>query len=363
MDKAFSVSQVNRYIKGLLEDDALLCELKVEGEISNFKHHTSGHMYFTLKDATASINCVMFASYGLGLKFEPKNGTKVIVSGNISLYEKTGQYQLYAVYMKPVGEGDLAAAFIKLRDTLKAQGLFDDARKKQIPEDATCVALVTSPTGAAVQDMIKVIRSLNPSVKIVVVPVLVQGENAAEDIARGIQEVNEWDKISTQAIDVMIIGRGGGSMEDLWAFNEEVVARAIEASKVPIISAVGHETDFTIADFVADLRAPTPSVAAATAVPDISAQYLRTKELKNKLDTSLNRIVNAAKTRLLMSTQLLEKLSPYALWERGYAMLSSAQGNVQSVQDLAVGDSVTIHMLDGDAITEVLKISEENRRR
>lgn len=347
MDKAFTVAQINRYIKGLLEDDALLCELKVEGELSNFKKHSSGHMYFTLKDATAAINCVMFASYVAGLKFEPKSGDKVIVFGHISLYEKTGAYQLYCVALKPMGEGDLATAFMRLKESLKAEGLFEESRKKPIPEGSACVALVTSSTGAAVMDMIKVIRGRNPGVKIVIVPTLVQGENAAGDIARAISEVDSWGKA-----DVMIVGRGGGSLEDLWAFNEEIVARAIAACTIPIISAVGHEVDFTIADFAADLRAPTPSVAAAIAVADVSEQFLRAKSLHQRCERALNSTLKDVRTQLLLATQMLEKLSPYAMWERGYAMIDK----VKSIDDMSVGETITIHMQDGDARAKVLDI-------
>ena len=430
MDRAFTVAQVNRYIKRLMEKDALLCELQVEGELSNFKRHSSGHLYFTLKDASASINCVMFASYAAALftqtsqtafntpAFEPENGTKVIITGHVSLYEKTGQYQLYAVHMKPVGEGDLAAAFVKLRDSLKAQGLFDPDRKKAIPAWVRCVALVTSPTGAAVQDMIKVIRSRNPGVKIVVVPTLVQGPQAAPEIARTIRMVNEWrlsDSIPSAGqpdttcnfyagtkADVMIVGRGGGSMEDLWAFNEEIVARAIADSQIPVISAIGHETDFTIADFAADLRAPTPSAAAASAVADVSEQFLRASVLRQRADRAIKQACIMARGRLnILSghscltrpmdgiamrqlhtrqltkdmerlifthlqtcasllknrTQLLEKVSPYALWKRGYAAVCTPEGvGIRSVKELHPGQAITFHMKDGEASAEIFSV-------
>ena len=353
MDKAFTVAQINRYIKGLLEDDALLCELKVEGELSNFKRHNSGHLYFTLKDASAAVNCIMFASYASGITFKPENGAKVIVFGHISLYEKTGQYQLYAVNIKSLEKtGDLAAAFIQLRDKLKEEGLFDPTRKKPIPGWASCVALITSPTGAAVQDMIKVIHERNPGVKIVVVPTLVQGSQAAEDIVNAIHAVNCWNKA-----DVMIVGRGGGSIEDLWAFNEEIVARAIAASSVPVISAVGHETDFTIADFAADFRAPTPSAAAVAAVPDVSEHFLRAKMLRQRADRALSQASAKARARLLMAEQLLEKVSPYALWERGYALIcADNQIRVRSVEELHPKQTITIHMQDGEATAQVLKV-------
>jgi len=403
MDRAFSVAQVNRYIKRLLEEDALLCELQIEGELSNFKRHSSGHLYFTLKDAYASINCVMFASYTSGLSFEPESGNKVVITGHVSLYEKTGQYQLYAIHMKPVGEGDLAAAFIRLRDTLEAEGLFDPKHKKAIPDWVNCVALITSPTGAAVQDMIKVIRSRNPSVKIVVVPTLVQGIQAAPDIVKAIQMVNTWQKDGHANADVIIVGRGGGSIEDLWAFNEEIVARAIAKSQIPIISAVGHETDFTIADFAADLRVPTPSAAAVAAVADISEQYLRASILRQRVDRAINQACTLAHTRLRVlsdrpclnrpmdgiamrqlhiqqlvksinhsintqlkqykssldnNTQLLEKVSPYALWKRGYTAISASDGvAVRSIKQLQPGQSITLNMQDGEAVAQILNIS------
>lgn len=397
MGNAFTVAQVNRYIKRLLEEDALLCEIQVEGEVSNFKRHSSGHLYFTLKDSSAAINCVMFSSYvaGLNSNFKPENGVKVIVSGHISLYEKTGQYQLYVINMKPIGEGDLQAAFIRLKDKLEKEGLFDSSRKKAIPHWVNTVALVTSPTGAAVQDMIKVIRGRNPGVKVVVVPTLVQGSEAPEDIARAIRLVNEWQKA-----DVMIVGRGGGSVEDLWAFNEEIVARAIVDSVVPVISAVGHETDFTISDFVADLRAPTPSAAAASTVTEVSEVFVKVEALRKRADRAITHATSEAKAHLmflsdrpclkrplegivmrqlhvqqltkdleyLMSSglkerksalekqaQLLEKLSPYFLWKRGYVTVSNEDGTeVRSIKSLQKDQTITINMQDGRVEARVL---------
>ena len=258
----YTVSQINGYIKRLIDSDVFLSGLHIEGEISNFKLHSSGHLYFSLKDKTGSIDCVMFRSAAQYLEFMPKNGDAVLVGGRVSLYEKTGKYQVYVDYMQPAGLGALHAEFEKLKQKLAAEGLFDEKFKKPIPEYPKTVALVTSPTGAAVRDMIDVSRRRNPSIKLVIVPVLVQGENAAADIAKGIELVNEWG-----GADTIIVGRGGGSMEDLWAFNEEIVARAIFKSEIPVISAVGHEVDFTIADFAADFRAPTPSAAAELAIP------------------------------------------------------------------------------------------------
>jgi len=374
MHKAFTVSQVNHYIKRLLEEDALLYELQIEGEISNFKNHSSGHLYFTLKDANAAIHCVMFSSYAAGLTFEPKNGVKVIVSGNISLYEKTGQYQLYAVSIKPEGVGDLANAFDKLKQALQKEGLFDPERKKAIPDKVSCVALVTSPTGAAVYDMIKVIRSRNPAVKIVIVPSLMQGEQAALDIANAISLANQWGKA-----DVMLLGRGGGSSEDLQAFNDEIVARAIVNSKIPIISAIGHETDFTIADFVADLRAPTPSVAATIAVADVSEQLRIAKALQQRMNRALGHTIvmqrmhlqqlekavqniiptrlQSYKNTLISQTKLLDKLSPYALWKRGYVAVTDELGEgLHSVANLSPGQLIKLKLQDGEADAQIQNV-------
>ncbi|MBO5560481.1 MAG: exodeoxyribonuclease VII large subunit [Firmicutes bacterium] len=282
----YTVSQINGYIKRVFENDVFLSDLYIEGEISNFKPHSSGHLYFSLKDKTGSVDCVMFRSDAFGLSFVPENGMGVLVRGRVSLYEKTGRYQLYVSYMQPQGMGMLHIAFEQLKAKLQAEGLFDMAFKKPIPEFPETVAVITSPTGAAVRDIIKVARHRNPSVRLVIVPVLVQGENAAADIARGIEKVNRWG-----GADTIIVGRGGGSAEDLWAFNEEIVARAIFASDIPIISAVGHEVDFTIADFVADMRAATPSNAAEIAVP--ASQPL---DKRNK--TAYERINNAMAVRL-----------------------------------------------------------------
>ena len=282
----YTVSQINGYIKRVFENDVFLSDLYIEGEISNFKPHSSGHLYFSLKDKTGSVDCVMFRNDAFGLSFVPENGMGVLVRGRVSLYEKTGRYQLYVSYMQPQGMGMLHIAFEQLKAKLQAEGLFDMAFKKPIPEFPETVAVITSPTGAAVRDIIKVARHRNPSVRLVIVPVLVQGENAAADIARGIEKVNRWG-----GADTIIVGRGGGSAEDLWAFNEEIVARAIFASDIPVISAVGHEVDFTIADFVADMRAATPSNAAEIAVP--ASQPL---DKRNK--TAYERINNAMAVRL-----------------------------------------------------------------
>jgi exodeoxyribonuclease VII large subunit len=393
-----TVSQINRYIKRLLTEDALLSGVFVIGELSNVKAHSSGHLYFTLKDASAAVNGVMFRSSAQSLPFAPENGMKTVVGGYISLYEKTGQYQLYAEYMEPAGLGGLQAAFLQLREKLTAEGLFDAARKKPIPAYASHIAVITSPTGAAMWDIIRTIRGRNPGVRITIAPALVQGANAAADIARALAAVNAWGRA-----DVIILGRGGGSMEDLQPFNEEETARAVAASRVPVISAVGHETDFTIADFAADERAPTPTAAAVMAAYNLddtqkqiyaltesmrrgvfSLLAARKQKLKNltarrcmqkplepllqrqvhlqTLVKTLDRLINErlARERSLLNHKsvLLERGSPYALWNRGFAAVRAASGNaVTSVGALAVGDRVAIHFKDGQAGADVACIN------
>lgn len=256
-----TVSQLNRYIKGIIEQDNLLFRVTVKGEISNFKAHYSGHMYFALKDETAVIKCVMFRSAASTLKFLPESGQKVIASGRVGVYERDGQYQLYIDSMQPDGIGALYAAYEQLKGKLSEEGLFDEDRKKPIPKFPSKIGVVTSPTGAAVRDILNILKRRYRLSDIYIYPVLVQGDEAPGDIAKAIDYFDRsgW-------ADVLIVGRGGGSIEDLWAFNTEIVARAAANCKIPIISAVGHETDFTIIDFVADLRAPTPSAAAELAV-------------------------------------------------------------------------------------------------
>lgn len=299
--KVFSVGQINRYIKNLLENDFILNSLLVQGEISNFKAHSSGHWYFTLKDAQGAIACVMFQQDAAQVPFLPENGMQVILYGHVSLYERTGQYQLYGEFLEPVGMGALQLAFEQMKEKLAAEGLFDADYKREIPENIGCIAVITSPTGAAVRDIIQIAKRRDPRVKLAIFPTLVQGEAAAADIVRSLKLANSWGKA-----DVIILGRGGGSMEDLWAFNEEVTARAIFASEIPVISAVGHEPDFTIADFVADLRAPTPSGAAELAVPDRAEYALNLRTLDARLHTAAHR--RAEQQRKLLDG-LQERLS------------------------------------------------------
>ncbi|WP_223066546.1 exodeoxyribonuclease VII large subunit [Paenibacillus caui] len=276
--RIYSIKELNRYIRMKMESDPLLSEVWIRGEISNFTHHSSGHMYFTLKDADSRIKCIMFASHNQRLPFMPKEGARVIARGNVSVYERDGQYQFYATHMQPDGIGSLYLAYEQLKKKLELEGLFDPDRKKEIPKFPRSIGLVTSPTGAAVRDIMITLQRRYPQAHIVLYPVLVQGKGAAPSIVKAIRELN----IMNEA-DVLIVGRGGGSLEELWAFNEEMVARAIYESVIPIISAVGHETDFTIADFVADLRAATPTAAAELAVPHIA----ELKESLLKLERSL----------------------------------------------------------------------------
>lgn len=261
--KVLTVSQLNRYIKDRMDSDALLRNLWVKGEISNLKKHSSGHMYLTLKDQDSCIKTVMFRSRVSRLLFNPEHGMAVTVRGYVSVYERDGNYQLYAEEMEPAGIGALYLAFEQLKEKLEREGLFDAARKRPLPPMPRQIGLITSPTGAALRDMLKIISRRWPLADVVIVPVLVQGANAPADICRGIEQIN-----ALSTVDVLIVGRGGGSLEELWAFNDESVARAIAASNIPVISAVGHQTDVTIADFVADARAATPSAAAEMAVPD-----------------------------------------------------------------------------------------------
>jgi len=280
--KVFSVQEINRYIKDLIESDWKLQDVWVRGEISNFTHHSRGHMYFTIKEKDAVLKAVMFAGSNRFLKFIPRNGTKVVVRGSLSVYEAGGQYQMIVREMQPDGIGSLYLAFEQLKQKLEEEGLFAPARKRQLPIFPKAIGVITSPTGAAVRDIITTIRRRYPISRIVLLPVLVQGEQAPKSIAEAIQLMNQ-----APFIDVIIVGRGGGSIEELWAFNEEIVARSIFASQIPVISAVGHETDFTIADFVADVRAATPTAAAELAVPHILELRQRLIWLKDKLYKSL----------------------------------------------------------------------------
>lgn len=392
--KIFTVGQINRYIRNLLENDFILSSLLVKGEISNFKAHSSGHLYFTLKDASGALSCVMFRQDAAGLPFEPENGMQVVVYGHVSLYEKTGQYQLYAEFLEPLGIGTLQVAFEQLKEKLVAEGLFDGDFKREIPKNPSCIAVITSPTGAAVRDILQIVKRRDPNVKVAIFPTLVQGEQAAADIVRSLKLVNEWGKA-----DVIILGRGGGSMEDLWCFNDENVARAVFASEIPVISAVGHETDFTITDFVADMRAPTPSAAAELATTPLTERREAFHRLELRLERDISALLTSCRRRLdllksrpvmerpleriyrtmmdveetqqrldkemtnrLMQraerwqylTNRLEAASPLAVMSRGYVMAVTSSGKLlTSVKQAEVGDRVTLHLQDGKIETNI----------
>lgn len=320
IQSAWTIQQLTRYIKLHLESEPRLQDIWVRGEISNFNHHTSGHMYFTLKDENSRVRAVMFASYNRRIAFIPRDGTKVLARGNVSVYERDGQYQFYVTEMQPDGIGSLYLAYEQLKKKLEAEGLFREDRKRSIPAFPETVGVVTSPTGAAVRDIITTLKRRMPSVNVLLCPVTVQGKHAAPSIVNGIERLNERG-----GIDVIIVGRGGGSIEELWAFNEETVARAIAASQIPIISAVGHETDFTIADFVADLRAATPTAAAELAVPHhvelkqslLQVQHRLRQALLEKLQRNKERLQTMRrasyfmypKKHLLESSERLDRLT------------------------------------------------------
>ncbi|MBI3003674.1 MAG: exodeoxyribonuclease VII large subunit [candidate division NC10 bacterium] len=299
----YTVSALTSELKTLLE--TTYPSLWVEGEVSNFKHHASGHMYFTLKDASSQIRAVMFRNANRALKFRPGDGLTVVVRASLSLYEVRGEYQLYVEHIEPKGLGALQLAFEQLKARLAAEGLFEAARKRPIPKLPRRIGIVTSPSGAAIRDMLNVIERRFATVEIVIYPARVQGEGAAEEIVEGIRVLN-----ARGDLDVLIVGRGGGSIEDLWAFNEEIVARAIAASKVPVVSAVGHETDVTIADFVADVRAPTPSAAAELVVAHKAELAQRVDDLASRLESALLRRVRAGRERLTYLARHLSLLSP-----------------------------------------------------
>ena len=396
-----TVSQLNQFVKSLLDEVPILKDIWVEGEISNFKLQNSGHLYFSLKDAQSSIRCVMFSTKARMLRFRPDNAMKVLLRGSVSLYERDGQYQLYATQMEPLGMGSLALALEQMKQRLAAEGLFDADRKKSLPFLPKRVGVVTSPTGAAFRDVVNVITRRCPGVAILLAPVLVQGPGAAEQIAAAIQLFNR-----RQLADVLIVGRGGGSLEELWAFNEEVVARAIAASQIPIVSAVGHETDFTMADFAADLRAPTPSAAAELVVPEladlrdevadfqvrlqsVATNVLRQKQEKllfyqNKLEPELflswlrrkqdalhdpsQRLQHAMTIFLAQKNSLfamlngkLDTLSPLRILSRGYTMCQNTVSRevISSLVQIVLGDEIIIHFSDGSAAARILEMDDQ----
>lgn len=389
----YSVSQLNGHVKSLLDADVTLSGLFVRGEVSNYKVYPSGHHYFSLKDPEGSLRCVMFKREAMTLRFRPQNGMKVTVFGRVTVFPRDGQYQLYAAAMTPDGMGDLHLAFEQLKAKLEAEGLFAESRKKALPRFPKRIALVTSPAGAAVRDMIRVLGARWPMAQVYVVPCRVQGTEAPAEIAGAIAWVNRH-----RLADLIITGRGGGSMEDLWCFNEEGVARAIYASEIPVISAVGHEPDVTIADFVADLRSATPSNAAELAVPDQNEQYELLDHLARRMGKAVERqlgesraiLDRAARSRMLqdpmswvsdrrtlleregqrlgytMSAVLngcrkdmarlaagLDALSPLKVLSRGYSIAKGPKGLVRSVKDVKPGDDLELRLADGTVPCEV----------
>ena len=394
----FRVSELNEYVSLVLSNDPNLCDLKVSGEISGFKRHSSGHLYFSLKDESALVRCVMFRQQAMRLTFQPQDGMQVLLYGRASLYEKDGSFQLYANYLKKSGEGELYLRFLALKKELEARGWFDETHKRPIPFLPRRVGVVTSGTGAAVQDILNIIQRRFPRMPVTIASVRVQGAGAAEEIAKAIRRMNE-----KSAADVLIVGRGGGSMEDLWAFNEPIIAEAIFESNIPVISAVGHETDFTIADFVADLRAPTPSAAAELAVPEMDVCYEAVRQQRERLRRALNakmermranvklfassrafrllenRIlserqsldntreravrtarerISTARTELSRMQAQLRALDPSAVLERGYAILTDESGRALSgVSTMHAGDAVAIRMRDGTADARIERVN------
>lgn len=376
-EQILSVADVNRYVKMLMDNDALLSSVSVRGEISNLKYHTSGHLYFTLKDADAELSAVMFRSSAAGMKFVAKNGMQVTAYGRISIYEKSGKCQLYVSAMIDNGVGNLQLEYERLFRKLSEEGLFSEARKKPLPQIPSCIGIITSPTGAAVRDMINVTGRRWPMAKILLYPSLVQGSDAPESLCRGLEYLN-----ADRACDVIIIGRGGGSIEDLWAFNDERVVRAIATSDIPVISAVGHETDYTLSDFAADKRAPTPSAAAELAVPDRAEFKMRLDDAFGRSENAFNRLMTAKKTLFTGLTKQLELCSPIgrlqneknmlahryelmenamsALFNRRRDKLSSVAGRLDAINPLAIlgrGYSVS-KKSDGSIIGSVTKLSE-----
>lgn len=400
---ALSVSELNEYARRLLAGDPLLRNLEVTGEISGYKRHYSGHRYFSLKDETARVQCVMFRQNAMGLDFEPADGMRVTVRASASIFARDGAFQLYINSMRQSGQGDLFARFEKLKQKLQAEGLFDPARKRDVPAMPRVIGVATSETGAALRDIIHVARRRNPNVGIIVAPCAVQGEGAAAEIVRAIERLN-----ANGESDVLLVGRGGGSIEDLWAFNEEIVARAIAASRIPVISCVGHEIDFTISDFVADLRAPTPSAAAEMAVPVASQlresldgmlgrlagalrkgqeiRYVRLEHLcasdalseprqviLEARGTALGQLAersHAAVTDLLRrSANRMEKLdaslralNPSAVLDRGYALVRGRDGLIERASGAVAGERINILFSDGTIDADVAGIRPENSK-
>ncbi len=400
--QAVTVKQLNLFVKSLIEGDSRLADIYVTGEISNFKnHYASGHLYFTLKDADASIRCVMFRGFASQVKFRIEDGMKVILRGRVSIYEKDGQYQFYAQEMHADGLGDISLQFEQIKEKLSKEGLFDTENKRPIPKFPKRIAVITSPTGAAVQDIMNILSRRWKLAEVLLCPVSVQGESAVPEM------LDALDRVYTLSnCDLIIIGRGGGSIEDLWAFNSEELARKIYESPIPVISAVGHETDFTICDFVADLRAPTPSAAAELAVPDINDFLIKINNCKRVLKTTLIKKLNFEKTRFaslensvylkkplqsiiekrmqncdLLADRLLnsyknrisiqnnklatliaslDAMSPLKVLSRGFSVATLNGKTVSSVNSINIGDNLTLKMSDGSLECNVISKGEND---
>lgn len=399
MVKIYSVLQINNYIKNMFDNDFVLENVSVSGEVSNCKYHPTGHIYFTLKDKGGTISAVMFAgNRPKGLQFVLKDGMKVVVTGSISVYELAGKYQIYAKQIKEDGHGELYERFLQLKKELEEMGMFDAMYKKPIPKNIKKLGVVTASSGAAVHDIISVSRRRNPGIEIILYPAKVQGEGAASSVCAGIEALSKHN------VDVIIVGRGGGSIEDLWAFNEEIVARTVFDCNIPIISAVGHETDFTIIDFVSDLRAPTPSAAAELAVSDVSEIYnklneylsnmrffmmnhidknrnlidkyqqklqflspqnslnnkrIMLDELHDRINNGINTILNRYKSDFKVLCARLNGASPISKLESGYSYVVDNSGNnVNSTKALSEGEELKIYLKDGYTKTKVLEIFE-----
>lgn len=392
-----TVSQLNRYIKSVLDEANLLQNIYVSGEISNFKHYPSGHIYFTLKDSASQLKCVMFSSDNTSLRFRPENGMSVVCLGRIGVYEKDGAYQLYVKGMQPKGIGELALAYEQLKETLEKRGWFSPLHKKPIPKYPKKIGVATSNMGAAVEDIKNIISRRFPICELVIVPTVVQGENAKNDIARCVEFLDEL------GVDTIIVGRGGGSLEDLWAFNTIEVAQAVYNCKTPVISAVGHETDYTICDFVSDLRAPTPSAAAELAVPDINSElsYIedarafmnksvnhKILELSQRLDSlsrfdsisvslfispyfeqlalitkkmneELRNIINRKQLELSNAASMLNALSPLAVLGRGYSLTLHNDAIITSASDVKADDLITTRLKSSTIISRVTEVKYE----
>jgi len=393
-EMAISVTDLNKYIKNKIADDEYLSNILIKGEISNFKHHYTGHLYFTLKDENSLVKCIMFKSYAQKLNFEPKDGMKVYILGSVSVFERDGVYQIYAKVMEEDGLGDLYTKYQKLKEELEKKGLFDQNHKQKIPMMPKVIGVLTSQTGSVIRDIINVSTRRNPNVYIRLLPVPVQGEGAAEKIAEGIEYMNQ-----NQLADVIILARGGGSLEDLWPFNEEIVAHSIYESKIPIISAVGHETDFSISDFVADLRAPTPSAAAELAVPDIyevkqkintyqnrlkmaltkkleimklrydkcmsssvfkeptrriQENYIKIDSYVKQLENLINKTKEKNKNKYIELVSKLDTLSPLKTLTRGYSIIEKDGKIVKSITDLQTEDKISIRLKDGEKQAKII---------